>query len=170
MASKNRQMDLRRKRIAVRRHTCQGERLALRQHRDLPDPDEFHYVAGTGPQLPKLSERVLEFVYPFCSDDTDDGVFLDVVNLAVMAWNYESSGDDAREIIMETIARFVAKHGMPPEYMAMFTGMVAAKHERFPDDRRFIVDFKLTGTGNKRHLMVMSAIDKADLPALAAQA
>jgi hypothetical protein len=112
--------------------------------------------------MPKLSERLLEIADLFQVADSDEDIFLGVVHLAALAWNYESGSEEMREIITDSMDSIVAKEGMPPKAVAMFQAMVQEKHERFPDDRRVISDINVSGAGRNRYLSVTSTMPISD--------
>jgi hypothetical protein len=162
MALKHRQMDLSRRRLLIRRRAGHGDGAILPQRGDSQASDDFQIIPGPVPGMPKLSERLLEIADLFQDADSDEEMFLGVVHMAALAWNYESGGEEMREIITDSMDSIVAKEGMPPEAVAMFLAMVREKHERFPDDRRFIADINVSSAGRNRYLSVISTMPISD--------
>lgn len=113
------------------------------------------------PGQEKMSEVLDDFVAPY-SDlaDTEDA-YRKLLNLAVLAWNAALLPEDQRRaIIEETVDAGFPRASGPARAAAreFLETLIRRKLEHFAGNRRAILSFTLTETGDGYHLSVASTL------------
>jgi hypothetical protein len=131
--------------------------------RQLRDSDLFKegHVAIQFQEGDKLSAALLDFVEPFRKDAPTDEAFKKLIALAVIAWNATILPEDKRkELIDATINGIVTMAGEEWRKDAENSMAMLIKHKEryFADDKRLIVDYRLTETNKEYRLAVASFV------------
>lgn len=105
---------------------------------------------------PKLSAVLLDFLEPDMDDWETEDELRDVVSFGVLAWNMALLPlEERKKSFSECLA------GMPlAERLTLkrvLDMLIRRKEEHFVDDRRGILEYSLTMTGNGPHLTVVSS-------------
>ena len=104
---------------------------------------------------PKLSERLLDLAEPLLDACDDERLEERVIGLATTAWNLSLIPEDTRDEFLEDA---LSEHASDPEFQAQFREHVGwlmeRKMKRYPSDRRFVLHYKVSGTGADRELDV----------------
>jgi hypothetical protein len=108
---------------------------------------------------PKLSAQILDLIEPYKSLATTSDAFEKLVVLGVVAWNAALLEGEERQALMEASVKAVVDTAGPqtrPDTQASLDRLLQRKLSLFPDDRRYIVDYRLTEAGPDIHLAVAS--------------
>jgi hypothetical protein len=132
------------------------------------------FKQGRGPAIPpgskvvyepagreKMSEVLEDFVEPYRDlADTEDA-FRKLLNLAVLAWNAALLPEGQRRaMIEETLEAGLSRASAADraQARAFLKTLVRRKDEHFAANRRAIISFELTDTGDGYHLTVASTL------------
>jgi hypothetical protein len=121
---------------------------------------EIDFQPGEGP---KLSAVFLDFIEPFREYASTDEAYQKLIAIAVIAWNATLlSKPERKELIDATIHSIVTTAGEEWRKDSETTLAMLIKHKErhFADDKRFIVDYRLTETENEYHLSMASFMKK----------
>jgi hypothetical protein len=108
-----------------------------------------------------MSDVLEAFVEPYRDMAETEDAFRKLLTLALVAWNAALLTEDRRQaMIEETLEAGFSKAPAADRALAMefVKTMVRRKEEHFPANRRAIVSFKLTDTGDDWHLTVASTL------------
>lgn len=110
-------------------------------------------------QGPKLSAVLEDFIKPYQEIASTDDAYRKLIALAVVAWNAAIlSKAERKELIDTTINSIVTTAGEEwrKDSEEVLRMLIKHKERHFPDDRRFIVDYRLTKTMGEFYLSVAS--------------
>ena len=113
------------------------------------------------PEGPSLSGRVMEVVDPYRPVPARREKVVTLVTLGVAAWNAALLDEAERQALLDTVADAVARTAGPAaraEAQATLQLLVARKLALFPDDLRFVVDYRLSGGPDEVQLTVASLV------------
>jgi hypothetical protein len=139
-----------------------------------------------------MSGVILEFLEPYRQFARDEDAFAKLVALGVVAWNVALVPAAEREQALEEFAVAAFGEGRPSivarvaawvrarmgrvgpgggetgtrdqrALKATIRGMVERKLEEFPDNHRFIVDYRVAGDGEQAQLFVVSTLERPRL-------
>ena len=122
----------------------------------------FDKFAGfTTPDGPKLSEVFLEFIAPFSEYADTDEAYQKLVTTAMFAWNIAVSPKAERlklsEVFVNTVVGMAGEEWRK-ETKDVLMSLVRRKERYFAADKRYIVDYRLTDTGQGYHLAMASVV------------
>jgi len=106
---------------------------------------------------PKLSAVLLEFIEPYKKDAPTTEGYDKLVTMAVIAWNAAlEDGAERTKYIQAMVNAIVDMAGEEWRKDAenVIEMMVERKERYFPDDKRYIVDYRLTETNQEYRLAV----------------
>lgn len=109
----------------------------------------------------KISEVFLEFTAPFNSAATTRNSFEKLIVTGIIAWNAALvTGAERQKLIDSTVQVIVDQAGETWRHDAEVTIALLIRHKEhaFAADRRYIVDYRLTDTGQAWHL-AMAALE-----------
>ena len=140
----------------------------LKRSRARNSPLKDAAIVENPPGLRKASEMILDFADPFMEaindpgfPDLNDNVHKNAIAFAIMAWNTAMVpvGEEASTKKKAISAFLIAGDGKEFEdfLSAWFDRLVERKKKKFANDKRFMVDYEWTGSGNTLRLNVMSA-------------
>ncbi|HEY5575006.1 MAG TPA: hypothetical protein VIK64_18445 [Anaerolineales bacterium] len=113
----------------------------------------------------KISATLLEFIAPFRKSAPTDEAYRRLIALAIIAWNAAILPEIGRkELIDTTVNSIVTSAGEEWREEAENSLKMLIKHKEryFADDKRFILDYRLTDTGNEYRLSVASVAVSED--------
>jgi len=134
-----------------------------------------------------MSAVLLEFIEPYRDEDLDDAVLENLIALGIVAWNVALLPPDKREeslndccaklfrrrwlVRLADVGRWLRKFigrrraatlEVEPPVVADFKQvaheLIQRKLRSYPHNRRFIMDYQLTMTGDGVHLSVVSTL------------
>ncbi len=120
-----------------------------------------HEIAFQPSEGTKLSAVLLDFIEPHKKAATTTAAYQKLITLAVVAWNAAIlTGTERKELIDITIKAIVTSAGEEWRKDAENTiAMLVRRKERyFADDKRLIVDYRLTETKKEYRLSVASVV------------
>ena len=120
-------------------------------------------IVFTDTENPKLSTVLLEFIEPFNKDAPTREAYEKLITMAIIAWNAAIlSGKERKSLVDVCINAIVESTGEEWRRDAEDTMFILIKHKEhyFPDDQRFIVDYRLDETDKEYHLVVASFVKK----------
>lgn len=107
------------------------------------------------PGQEKMSEVLEQFIEPYMNAVEDVASMQKLVTIAVVAWNAaimtEEQGNSLVDSILNTMPEEVRK-----DATQIITEMIQRKHRYFADNRRAIVNARVTDTGDGFHIAVAS--------------
>ncbi|MCM8775583.1 MAG: hypothetical protein NC930_04435 [Candidatus Omnitrophica bacterium] len=144
-----------------------GRERLLKRLRDRNSPIKDAVVVQAPPQMEKMSEVIMDFAEPLLKDlertsgiEMDDQLQKNIIIFAIFAWNAALLPAPEREKMKKSIIT-----GLPRPLNAKdfelaasywFDELIKRKKEFFSDNRRYIVDFEFSGSGDTLYLNVMS--------------
>ena len=155
-------MTVKRKRRQRKKETALDGLMRQMRESGLFKEGEIAFQPGEGP---KLSAVLLDFIEPFRKFAPTDEAYRKLIALAVVAWNVAIlSNTDQKELIDAIINSIVTTAGEEWRNDAEKTLAMLIEHKDryFADDRRFIVDYRLTETEDEYHLSVVSFVKKSE--------
>ncbi|MCC6352521.1 MAG: hypothetical protein IT577_01470 [Verrucomicrobiae bacterium] len=124
--------------------------MSRRRKSETGDPD------GPVSDRRRLSEVLMEFVGEIVPEDASEDEFAQSVELAVILWNLALLPDDRRGEILWRMGQRASRADDP-----FFTGrmheLVDLRRQRYGDDRRLVVDYRIENTKRGRILWVTSS-------------
>jgi hypothetical protein len=140
------------------------------------------------PPEERMSDVILEFIEPYREAAHDEATFEKLVALGIIAWNVALLPEAEREHELDkfAVATFGTKRasvlgrirgwlrgllGQPPpaaggagprdirDFKETARELIARKHRAFPNNRRFILDYQVEGTGEESQLFVISTLE-----------
>lgn len=109
----------------------------------------------------KLSAVLLDFIEPYKKAARTTEAYRKLITLAVVAWNAALlTGAERQELIDITIKAIVTSAGEEWRKDAenIIAMLMRRKEQHFADDKRFIVDYRVTETEREYHLAVASVV------------
>jgi hypothetical protein len=113
------------------------------------------------PGQEKMSEVLEAFIEPYMDQAVTGDALRKLLALGVLAWNAALVPDDRRRKMIDG-----ALEGLPKlpidartEVRALVNTMIERKEAFFPSNRRAIITFDLTDTGEGYHLSVASTLN-----------
>jgi hypothetical protein len=108
--------------------------------------------------LPKLSAVIWDYAAPLLNEARGPAAQENAAALSILCWNAALLPlDKGREQIEPAIDSMVkGDKKLKRDMLAIFQAMLARKQLDFANDRRFIIDYKLTRTADGLHLYVIS--------------
>lgn len=109
----------------------------------------------------KISEVFLEFIAPFKSVATTQDSFEKLIVTGIIAWNAAlATGAERQKLIDSSVQAIVDQAGETWRKDAEETIALLIRHKEraFAADRRYIVDYRVTDTGQAWHL-AMAALE-----------
>jgi hypothetical protein len=117
---------------------------------------------------PKLSAAILELMAPYADSAATRAGFEQLATLAVVAWNAALLEPEEREALLAAAVKaVVATAGAQwrPAVTERLAGLVQRKLDRFPADRRFVVDYRVTESAKEYRLAVAVLAKRGQEPA-----
>lgn len=135
-------------------------RRLFRQKRE-PVPPHTPRIVSQPAGREKMSEVLEEFVHPYLdlTDNADD--YRKLLLMAVLAWNAALMPEEKRRgMIDDTLSAGLpqATDADRAAARALIEEMVRRKQDHFPANRRNIISFQVTDTGDGYHLLVASTV------------
>jgi len=113
---------------------------------------------STPPALPTgpLSEALVLLVDPYLHEATTLASYTALIGVGVLAWNVASFPEDERE---EQLVETIQGKALPDPHVLckMARTLSRRKDELFPNDRRMILDYKVTRVPTGYHVTIISA-------------
>ncbi len=113
------------------------------------------HVGSTPPERARLSQRVIELI-----DDILDAFpdrYKELIPLAIMAWNATLvTPVEKDEMVHDILTDLKVTESDVPSITDLFDKLMRRKKQRFPDDRRMIIDCQITPIGSTFNLRVVS--------------
>lgn len=145
-----------------------GIQQLLDRSREKNSPLKDAIIVENPPGFKKASEMMLDFAGPFMEaiynsgfQDLNDNARKNAIMFAIMAWNTAMvpAGEEAGAKKKALSAFLIAGDGKEMEdfLSAWFDRLVERKKKKFANDKRFMVDYEWTGSGDTLRLNVMSA-------------
>lgn len=134
---------------------------SLRQ-RVRSDHQDVKIVSNPQGQV-RMSDVLESFIASELAETSTDDERKFLFNFAVCAWNLALMPEEQRQTERDKLVQMLCgKQGeqVVEETTAFLEGLIARKLARFPDNKRFIVDFELRKVGRDYTLNVMSTPEK----------
>jgi hypothetical protein len=109
----------------------------------------------------KMSEVLLEFIEPFKKYATTMPAYERLIVLAILAWNAALlEGVERQELINKTDEIIIGQAGEEwrKDLDAILAMLIERKERYFADNKRRIIEYRLTDTGKNYHLAVVSTL------------
>jgi hypothetical protein len=104
-----------------------------------------------------MAEILLDFAGPLLENLDPQIPEEKIIGIATLAWNLSLFGEKERKELLDELARELSRDNPGAEEIREVIGwLIARKHQLFAEHKRFIVDFELPKTGNRRRLFVVS--------------
>jgi len=135
------------------------ERLKALKGERKPDSQGAYSIEQSPPGYEKMSEVLEEFVRPFLEESGYETVDQQrkVFDLAVLTWNISLFPEDQQDQeLNEVVKQAPADIQLP--LRRLLNRMIARKNAYFSQNRRAIMGFELTDTGDDFHLQVASSV------------
>lgn len=95
----------------------------------------------------KMSDVIVELAEPLLKDDMDPEQFHLAITIAATCWNLSLAPANERPALIEDMMRVSAKAGASMDEMRQIAEkLIARKEALFPNDRRLITDYQVSGT------------------------
>lgn len=105
----------------------------------------------------KMSEILLDFAGPLLENLDPKIPEEKIIGIATLAWNLSLFGEKERKENLDQLVRELSRDNPGAEEIKdIIEWLVARKSQLFAEHKRFIVDFELPKTGNRRRLFVVS--------------
>jgi hypothetical protein len=120
------------------------------------DPDGPVVVLDANPAIRKMSEMLLKVAEPLLEGSDDDAQYRGAIDAAVIGWNLAVAPQEFKPRLLEELN---ARFGEQTRQKARECLEMLAERKRrlFPKEERLIMDYRLTGRGEKMNLLVLSA-------------
>ena len=135
----------------------------MREHGLLNDGQ----VVSTDTEGPKLSAVLLEFIEPYKKDAPTREAYEKLVAMAVISWNAAiESGAKRKNYVRAMVKAIVDMAGEEWRRDAenIIEMMIRRKERYFAEDKRYIVDYRVTETSQEYHLSVASFVTSSNAP------
>jgi hypothetical protein len=144
-------------RIARRRLEKNRKRQKRLKRKEAQPPLGSQSALAEWDGIEKMSVVLEKFIEPYKNMAADEQQFRNLLNLGAVAWNVALLPEDRR---MAAIDAFFSKYQTPGEHRKfarlLLQELIDRKEAHFSTNRRSIVDFVLTDTGDGYHLNVVS--------------
>lgn len=119
-------------------------------------PKDAHITIGKGKE--KMSEILIDFAEPlFEFTENEDAVY----HLAMIAWNASIMPENQRDKIINEAVMFIPKDDSQfrADLKTVLKSLIQRKLELYPNNKRVMVGYEFTESGNKRILNVLSTLN-----------
>jgi len=126
-------------------------------------------LVSTDTEGPKLSAVLLEFIEPYEKDAPTREAYEKLVAMAVISWNAAiESGARRKKYVRAMVQAIVDMAGEEWRRDAenVIEMMIRRKERYFAEDKRYIVDYRVTETSKEYHLSVASFVKSQNAPNL----
>ena len=142
-----------RKRKKRRRGTSGDTVLMNRVKANKSLPDDVVMVMGSEV---KMSQVIIDFAEPVLERAKTEKEFRTGIGLATLAWNASLLPEAEREKVINKPLIESLPDATDTALVALEM-LIARKHQYFPDNKRVIMDYELSGTPPNLHLSVISS-------------
>ncbi len=109
----------------------------------------------------KMSAVLEEFIDPYVDMADDDEAYRKILSLGVLAWNAALLPLEKRQAMLDDTIKAGFAQASPrvqAEARTLIESMIHRKDEHFAANKRAIISFQLTGSGDDLHLQVASTL------------
>ncbi len=143
-----------RKRKNRRRNKLEYPGLINRVKANKSLPDDVVMVMGSEV---KMSQVIIDFAKPVLETANTEEEFRKGIGLAALAWNTSLLPEVERdEMISQSISSSIPDAA--DSVLVALEMLIARKHQYFPNNNRYIMDYELSGTPPDLHLSVVSSL------------
>lgn len=120
-------------------------------------------ILDAAPDRVKMSQVILDFVGPLLESLEPETSANKIIGVAILAWNLSLLPEEEHRDILDKMAGELAPGSKDVEQMKdVLAWLVDRRRRHFTQERRRVLDYRLSERGDQRSLQVVSVSDPSD--------
>ena len=110
----------------------------------------------------KMSDVIEDFIEPYRVATTTDDEYRSLIGIAIIAWNAALLSGPQRATFLKEAFTAIAPavgHNAQADFVAFLNELIERKMQHFPNNRRYIVNYRITPTPDGLHLSIASSVE-----------